>query len=216
MSREWERRYRRALLGVVAWSCWASAVLAAEDGSARVSVQLLDASRGLLRSERPFRARDLGGSAFGHNDGRPVEPLRAHVDLSPALDEIFGFFHRHGVPLQQQLDEDGDGPVGVYADFSLGRDVPAVSFNLGDRSIEPLGAFYSSGHGFRCAVVWPINRFTLRLEGGDDSEFGYYGIAGVQWLDPHRPLALGIGVPMNLRGAEGAVGVVFQLRMNLD
>ena len=140
---------------------------------------------------------------------------RQRVDLSPALDEIFGFFHRHGVPLREQVDDEGHGPIGVYANFSVGRDVPAVSFHLGDRSMEPIGAFYSSERGFRCAVVWPINRFTLRLEGGDDSELGYYGIAGMQWVDPRRPIAIGIGVPMNLVGAHGGVGFVIQLRMTL-
>ena len=55
----------------------------------------------------------------------------------------------------------------------------------------------------------------MRLEAGEDSELGYYGIAGVQWVDPHRPLAIGIGVPINLRSADGGVGLVVQLRMNL-
>ncbi len=102
------------------------------------------------------------------------------------------------------------------AAFSVGRDVPAVSFHLGDRPVEPLGAFYSAERGFRCALVWPIERFTLRLEGGEDSEFGYYGIAGVQWVDRKRRLAIGAGVPMNLRDAEGDVGLILQIRLRLD
>jgi hypothetical protein len=61
-----------------------------------------------------------------------------------------------------------------------------------------------------------VSRYTLRLEAGEDSELGYFGIAGVQWVDPHRPLAIGIGVPMNLRNANGGVGLVLQLRMNLE
>jgi hypothetical protein len=216
MSQAWEWRYRRAMLGVIAWSwCWAGTARAGDQSLTAPTLPLLDASRDLLRAERPFRGRDIG-AAFVMSDGQRTDPARGEVDLSPALDEIFGFFHRHGLPLQEQLDEDGNGPIGIYAHFSVGRDVPAVSFNLGDRSLEPLGAFYNNERGFRCALVWPIQHFTLRLEGGEDSEFGYYAIAGVQWVDPHRPLAIGIGIPMNLRDAEGDVGFIFQLRMNLD
>ncbi len=217
MSRGSVRRYRRAMLGVIAWSCcWAVPALAADESSRNARVALFEASRDLLRAERPLRGRDLGLAAVTTPDGRRPEPVRAKIDLSPVVAEVLGFFHRHGVPLQEQRDKHGNGPIGVYADFSVGSDLPAVSFHLGDRPIEPLGAFYSNERGFRCAVVWPVNRFTLRLEGGEDSEFGYYGIAGVQWLAPDRPLAIGIGVPMNLRDAEGDIGFIFQLRMTLD
>jgi hypothetical protein len=189
--------------------------LAATIPAAAVPVPVFEASRDLLRSERPFRWRDLGESGLRW-DSRRSRPPKAQLDLSPVVDEVFDFFHRHGLPLQPQRDEEGQGPIGVYADFSVGSDMPAVSFHLGDRPIEPLGAFYSNERGFRCAVVWPIDRFTLRLEGGEDSEFGYYGIAGVQWVHPRRPLAIGFGLPMNLRDAEGDVGLILQFRMNLD
>jgi hypothetical protein len=216
MSQGAQARYRRAVLGILAWWCWASRVLAADGGGTPPPVPLFEASRDLLRAERPFRWRDLGsgpGPGLGRGGGAPP---RARLHPSPALDEIFRFFHRHGLPLQPQRDEDGDGPIGVYADFSVGRDMPAVSFHLGDRPIEPLGAFYSNERGFRCAVVWPVKRVTLRLEGGEDSEFGYYGIAGVQWVHPSIPLALGIGLPMNLRDADGDVGFIVQMRMTLE
>jgi hypothetical protein len=206
------------MLGILAW-CWASRVLAADltdRGDRPLPVPLFEASRDLLRAERPLRWRELGaGPGLGRGWGGGPPP-RPRLDLSPALDEIFRFFHRHGLPLQPQHDEDGDGPIGVYADFSVGRDMPAVSFHLGGRPIEPLGAFYSNEGGFRCAVVWPVKNVTLRLEGGEDSEFGYYGIAGVQWVHPRIPLALGIGVPMNLRDADGDIGLVVQMRMTLD
>jgi hypothetical protein len=216
MSRGMERPYRRALFGLIAWSCCSvSTVATAQDGSG-VRMTVFDASRDLLRAERGLRGHDLAGIAAFAPDGLPAATHRAPIDLSPVLDEVFGFFHRHGVPLQEQLDDDGKGPVGVYADFHVGRDTPAVSFHLGDRSLDPVGAFYSSAHGFRCAVVIPVDRFTLRLEAGDDSELGYFGIAGVQWVDPHWPLAIGIGLPMNLRGAGSNVGVVVQLRMKLN
>lgn len=217
MSRGSERRCRRAVLGLIAWSCcWAEPTLGADESGASAPLPLLEVSRDLLRADRPLHGRDLGFAPFVGPQWRRAEPAPGHVDLSPAIDEIFGFFHRHGLPLQEQRDEDGDGPIGVYADFSVGHDVPAVSFHLGDRPIEPVGAFYSSARGFRCALVWPVNRFTLRLEAGEDSEFGYYAIAGFQWLDPHRPLAIGIGLPMNLRDAAGDIGFIFQLRMNLE
>jgi hypothetical protein len=190
--------------------------LAVEDGSAQLPVPILEASRDLLRAERPFRGRDLGEAVFMTREGRAPDSLRAHVDVSPVIDEVFSFFHRHGVPLQPQHDDDGGMPIGVYANFSVGRDVPAVSFHLGDRPLEPLGAFYSNERGFRCAVVWPIKQFTLRLEGGEDSEFGYYGIAGLQWVHPRRPLAVGVGLPMNLQNADGDVGLILQFRMSLD
>lgn len=141
---------------------------------------------------------------------------RLGIDLSPLIDETLHFFRRHGVPLRAQRDEDGGGPVGVMAAFSVGDGSLPVSVHLGDRPLEPIGAFYAPERGFRCAVVWPLDRFTLRLEGGEDSAFGYYGIAGVQWVHPTRPLAVGVGVPLNLRDADGGVGVILQLRLRLD
>lgn len=184
-------------------------------------------SRALLRGDRAYHLDELS------LDGVPLDAMpldgdgaprrrggrlrrRLGVDLSPALGAVFGFLNRHGVPLREQRDEQAGDLVGVQAAFSVGRDLPAVSFNLGDRPVEPLGAFYSAERGFRCALVWPVDRFTLRLEGGEDSEFGYYGIAGIQWLHPRLPLAIGAGIPMNLRDAEGDVGVIVQLRMRLD
>ena len=224
MLHEAERRRYRIVLGlVVCWVWSAGGASAAEPEMIGGRVPLFETSRDILRAERPLHGRDLGAAAFAGPGTEEVQPQRKQIDLSPVLDEIFGFLHRHGVPLQEQTDEKGHGPVGVYANFSVGRDVPAVSFHLGDRPIEPLGAFYSNERGFRCAVVWPVSRFTLRLEAGEDSEFGYYGIAGIQWLHPRRPLAIGIGIPMNLRdGKEGGgvtsgdVGFIFQLRMTLD
>jgi len=216
MSQEAERRRRQVVVGLaVTWLGWLGCAQAEELGGDR-HVALFENSREILRAERPLRGRDLGAVSSADANGYSALALRKQIDVSPVLDEIFGFFHHHGVPLQEQLDDDGDGPIGVYANFSVGRDMPAVSFHLGDRPMEPLGAFYSSDRGFHCALVWPVKRFTLRLEGGEDSEFGYYGIAGVQWMDSHRPLAIGIGIPMNLRDAQGGVGVVVQLRMNLE
>ena len=216
MLRGMERPCRRALVGCIAWWCCSAEPVATAQESAGLRMTVLDASRDLLRSERGLRGREFSGVAAVTPGGDPVAAPRARIDLSPVLDEVFGFFHQHGVPLREQLNEHGEGPVGVYADFYTGRDTPAVSFHIGDRSLEPIGAFYSSAHGFRCALVFPVERFTLRFEAGDDSELGYFGIAGVQWVASHMPLAIGIGLPMNLRGANGSVGLVVQLRMNLN
>lgn len=168
-------------------------------------------------SERRAPSRDLGNLALlAPLDEMRPRRRRARLDLSPFAHEILNFLRAHGLPLEEQRDEHGKGPVGVYADVSVGEDLPAVSFHLGDRPIEPLGAFYPGKKGFRCAVVWPIERFTLRIEGGEDSEFGYFGIAGVQWVHPRWPFAAGIGVPVNLRDADGDIGVIFQFRMTLE
>jgi hypothetical protein len=183
--------------------------------SAPVSLLADEASLDLLAG-RPYRVRDFGLAA--RPDLRPQANAsgRTRLDLSPLAEGVLGLIREQGVPLRGQRDEHGNGPIGVMASFSLGRDVPALSFNLGDRPVDPLGAFYSGDRGFRCALVWPVNRFTLRLEGGEDSEFGYYGIAGVQWMDAKRRLAIGAGIPMNLRDADGDVGAILQLRLRLD
>jgi hypothetical protein len=207
------------IVGLLVWcSCawFAGTAVAEPDTDSFQGLRLFEASRDILRAERPMRARELGVVVSAASDARFGRAVRPQLDVSPVLEEVFGFLHRHGVPLQEQRDENGRGPIGVYADFRVGGDMPAVSFHLGDRPIEPIGAFYSNDRGFRCAIVWPVSRFTLRLEAGEDSEFGYYGIAGVQWLHPRRPLAIGIGVPMNLRNADGGIGFIVQLRMMLD
>lgn len=203
--------------GMIALSIACAAPCAAEPPSAPpVIMQLREESHLLLNGPRTHRLEDLTRDGLGGPVRNPRLRQRLGLDLSPAIDGIFAFFNRHGLPLRQQLDEEGDDIVGVQAAFSVGDDLPAVSFNLGDRPVEPLGAFYSAERGFRCAVVWPIDRFTIRLEGGEDSELGYYGIAGLQWLHPRLPLAAGIGIPMNLRDAEGDVGLIMQFRMRLD
>src|SRR6266702_3439369 len=125
MAHEMERPYRRALIGFLAWSCCGvSTIATAQDGSG-VGMTVFDASRDLLRAEHSVRGHALAGGGMLTPDGIPVATSRAPIDLSPVLDEIFGFFHHHGVPWQEQLDDDGKGPVGVYADFHVGRNTPA-------------------------------------------------------------------------------------------
>lgn len=218
MSHGLGQQLGRVVLACLACICGGAAAWA--DGNTIVAAgstaTLLDTSRDMLRAQRPIALRDFGMAGFSLVERRGDVAPAPQLDVSPILDGIFDFLNHHGVPLHPQHDENGDGPIGVYADFSVGAQMPAVTFHLGDRPIERIGAFYSNERGFRCAVSWPIERFTLRLEGGEDSELGYYGIAGLQWLDPRRPLAIGIGVPMNLRDTERGIGVVVQLRMTLE
>jgi hypothetical protein len=96
-------------------------------------------------------------------------------------------------------------------------DLPSVYFNVGDHGA--LDAFYANDGGFRFVLKWPLlfaPQFALHLGGGEDSEFGNWAIVGVQWRDPKRPLAIGIGMPVALKNADGNVGVVCQLRMLLN
>jgi hypothetical protein len=206
-------RWGNAAIGIVI-AC--GSPCAAADPENPLFVPLAEESHSLMGGGRAYRLDrmafdDTGGPSRGNKLRQ-----RLGIDLTPAIGAIFGFFHQHGLPLREQHDDEGDNIVGVQAAFSVGANLPAVNFNLGDRPVEPLGAFYSAERGFRCAVVWPIDRFTLRIEGGEDSEFGYYGIAGVQWVHRRLPIAVGIGVPMNLRNAEGDIGVIAQFRMRID
>ena len=209
-------RHRLVLLIACVW--WAAPGLAEEVGGAGNAAQLWLGGdvREFLLATRSVPVRDWTALAAGEPGDVHGRRRRPHLDLSPFAREILGFLRRHGLPLNEQRDENGRGPIGVYADVNIGEDLPAVSFHLGDRPIEPLGAFYTAEKGFRCALVWPIDRFTLRVEAGEDSEFGYFGIAGVQWVHPTKPLAAGIGIPMNLRDENGEIGVIFQFRMVLD
>ena len=219
MWRSWGRRCQPTVLLVVACTwCWAGPASAADDAGASLLLPLDEQAREFWIAERGgYGGGDIAAAALlGRSGDLDQRRPRARLDLSPIAEELLGFLRLHGLPLNEQRDKEGNGPVGVYADVSVGKDLPAVSFHLGDRPIEPLGAFYSADRGFRCAVVWPVQRFTLRVEAGEDSEFGYYAIAGLQWVHPRLPLAAGIGVPMNLRDANGDIGVIFQFRMTLD
>jgi hypothetical protein len=214
----WKRGYQPVVLIILAATCPARGAEPLPS-AAEQRVRLSLGETADLLAERPHPGRDfaaVGRFGLPVEDARRRQGRRAKLDLSPFVGEILGFFRRHGIPLEAQRDENGVGPIGVYADFNVGRDLPAVSFHLGDKPIEPIGAFYSADRGFRCALVWPIHQFTLRIEGGEDSEFGYFGIAGVQWVHPTLPLAAGIGIPMNLDNSDSDVGVIFQFRMALD
>jgi hypothetical protein len=145
----------------------------------------------------------------GTDEGSPDEHLS--VDVGPVLRGFGDFLRRNGIPVEEYKREKA---VRLSASFRMRDRLPAMSFHLGDRSTEPFGAFYGND-GFRASLVWPVGRFSLRVEGGEDSEFGSYGIAGAQWAHPSRPFAVGLGFPLRLRNADGEFGVIVQLRAKI-
>ena len=158
--------------------------------------------------------RDLLASVLAPGGESPARQMK--VDLGPALDWALGFLHQHGIPLRQDDEESGNGIV-FSAAFYMSEALPPMQFRIGDRG--PLDAFYANDGGFRVALSWIIptaRQFALHLEAGEDSEFGNWAIAGVQWHHPRRPLVIGIGMPVALSGADGPVGVICQIRMPLD
>jgi hypothetical protein len=156
----------------------------------------------------PHRLIDILGGTGGE------EPHRLRLDISPLLDGMTDFLRRNGVPVERQRDTGQGHTLGVTASFRVREDLPAMTFELSDHSVEPFGAFYGN-EGFRAGLVMPVGRFTLRVEGGEDSEFGAYGIAGAQWKHATRPLAVGLGLPIHMRNADGIVGLLLQVRAKI-
>lgn len=159
--------------------------------------------------------RDLYREAL--NLSAEQQPLRDYdVDLKPLLDNVLGYVHAVGIPLRPDQEMAGPKGIAFSASWRVRPDMPAVNFHIGDTG--PLDAFYANDGGFRWALSWLVQgagHVALHLEGGEDSEFGTWAIAGAQWRDPHRPLAIGIGVPVSMNGVDGDVGVLIQLRMLL-
>lgn len=139
---------------------------------------------------------------------------RLGLNIDPLLDEFVRLARSVGIPVRP-YGRSGGGPVGLSASFRVRDDTTPLNFHLGERSPDPLGAFYSTDSDVSWALSWPVGKLTLRFEGGDESEFGYYAIAGTQWQHPTRPLAAGFGIPMHLRNADGELGLIFQFRMQL-
>jgi hypothetical protein len=141
---------------------------------------------------------------------------RVRLDAEPLLTNLLDVLNDLGIPLRQYRDPRGLRALGVSASFSIGAEYPAVNFHLADRCPEQLTAFYRGGRGLSWAFIWPSDLFTLRLEGGDDSEFGSYAIAGAQWNHPRLPLAVGIGLPVRMKHADGLIGAIIQVRAKLN
>src|SRR5262245_4381131 len=141
---------------------------------------------------------------------------RVRIDMQPVLDEITGFLRAHGFPLHEDSELVSHGGIAFSAAVRGNDDLPSMPFTIGDRG--PFHAFYANDGGFRSSLKWPlppIPQFSLHLGGGEDSEFGNWAVVGVQWLHPRRALAIGVGMPIALQHADGAVGVICQLRMLL-
>ena len=219
MSQRARARYRRVVLGSSP-GCAAGRAGRSRRTDRRprpLPMPLFDASRDLLRAERPFRWRDAGPSGLRPRTARGRRPPRARLDLSPALDEIFRFFHRHGLPLQPQHDEDGDGADRRVRRFQrrarrAGGELPprrpsdrAARGLLLERPRLPLRRRLADQSASPCA--WRAARTASSATTASP---------GCNGSIRRRPLALGIGLPMNLRDAEGDVGFILQLRMSLD
>lgn len=138
-----------------------------------------------------------------------------HLDVAPLFDDFVALVRDAGIPLQAVHDPRNAHRLGVSASFNLGEGLPRLAFHIGESVPELYGAF-STGRSFSWGAIWPMHQFTLRLEGGSHSEFGYFAIAGAQWSAASRPLAIGIGVPLALRNANGQTGVLVQFRMKFD
>jgi hypothetical protein len=158
--------------------------------------------------------RSLLDSVLG---GRQTAAQPVSVDLAPVLDGILGVLHDHGIPLRHDRELSGEHGIVFTASFQLDPTLPPMQMHIGDSG--PLDAFYADDGGFRFALAWAIPRarqLALHVGAGEDSEFGNWAIAGIQWRHPSLPLAVGLGMPVALSNADGPVGVVCQLRMLLD
>jgi hypothetical protein len=144
--------------------------------------------------------------------GRPS--ARVRMDIGPIFRGIGNFLRLQGVAVEEHRRARNNKTNGISASFRPLEEWSPVTFHVGDGSLEPFDAFYGND-GLRWALVWPVRRFTLRFEGGEDSEFGSYGIGGAQWKDTTRNFAVGLGFPLRLRNAEGDFGVILQLRMKV-
>ena len=152
------------------------------------------------------------GVFFGRSLAMRLPSEKVHLDVAPLFDDFVALIRDAGIPLRAVQVPGSERRLGVSASFNLGEGLPALAFHVGQSMPELFGAF-STAHSFSWGAIWPMHQFTLRLEGGSHSEFGYFAIAGAQWSAASRPLAIGIGVPIALRNANGQTGVLVQFRM---
>ncbi len=163
---------------------------------------------------REVRERQLLARLIALPQDQPRQKRRS-LDLTPLAEMAISYVRGFGVPLVEHRDADGKRPIAVSAQFAVAADMPNVKLHLGDRPAEPMGAFYPAEKGFRFSLVYPMKHLSLRLEGGDDSEFGSLAVAGLSWVHPSKRFAAGFGVPMRLKNSRGDSGAIFQFRMNL-
>ena len=144
-------------------------------------------------------------------DGPRRRDLR--LEMTPLVDGIIDAVRQSGIPIQPIHGASAAHLIGVSVSFKVSEDLPAISFYARERSPELFGAFYPARRGVSWSLVWPVRQFSFRLQGGNDSEFDYLAIAGIEWSHRIKPLAIGVGMPMmNLHGA-GHVGGVVLLRL---
>lgn len=180
----------------------------------RGEVPAFEESRVFLVDRRAPEAGDLARFAMRAPLGEPP-PSRYRLDVAPLIDEAVAFLRSQGIPLRNESDRPGVDGVLVSASFRVRDDLPAIGFHAGSENPDPRDAFYARESDASVAFILPFDEFQFRIEGGDDSNFGYYGIGGVQWQPRGKGLVAGIGVPVRLRNAKGDAGVVFQVRLTL-
>ena len=194
------------------------ATSAAADESARYGVKLGyigdEFYQRLALDWREVREQQFLASMMAGPEIVPRKKKKS-LDLTPLADWAIGYVQNLGVPLVEHRDEGGERPIAVSAHFSLAEDSPDVRLHLGDRPAEPMGAFYPPEKGFRFSVSYPINDLSLRLEAGDDSEFGSLAVGGLSWVHPNKRLAAGVGLPIKLDNSDSDFGAIFQIRMKL-
>lgn len=209
------RRHSWLLLAITVSLCTPTAA-SAEDGAL---VSRASETEEALRERNLPRPRNFV-EAWQVNAMAPRRTQRVRVDAEPLVRNVVNVLNALGLPLRQHHDPRGLRAIGLAASFDMGEDYPDVNFHIADRcpdNPDTLTAFYRGGRrGLSWAFSWPIERFMLRLEGGDNSEFGSYAIAGAQWNHPRLPLAIGIGLPIRMKHADGMVGGIIQLRAKLN
>lgn len=140
---------------------------------------------------------------------------RFRLDVEPFVADVLHVIRDIGIPLRGYRDPKSARTIGVTASFGVGEEFPAIGFHLADRAPDVLTAFYRGGKGLSWGFVWPVGQLMIRFEGGKGSEFGSLAIAGAQWNHPELPLAVGVGVPLRMKDAEGEIGVIVQVRARL-
>jgi hypothetical protein len=206
---------RATVCGLVIVALWVqqlSAQALAEDGAGSFS---LPRARDLVAGFAP--RGDLLASVLSPRRAEQSRPPRVSVDLGPVVNGALEFLQHHGIPLRHDQELSGEHGFVFSAAFQFDETLPPMDLHIGDGG--PLDAFYANEGGFRLALEWTVPWFSplaLNVAAGEDSEFGNWAIAGVQWRHPRRPLAIGLGMPVALSNADGDIGVVCQFRMLLE
>ncbi len=209
-------RFRATIIAMLAVLLTVDAVMAEPSGSqALLSHREVEHFERLVRERGDVQQQEFLARLLSATRLLPRRRKRRSIDLTPLANMAIAYLKESGVPIVEQRDKK-NRPIAVSAQFSVAGDVPDVKLHLGDRPAEQLGAFYPSKKGFRFSVVYPMENLSLRLDGGDDSEFGSLAVAGLSWVHPSKRFAAGLGLPVRLKNADGNFGAIFQFRINLQ